>query len=1068
MLKMRSLWGWVLAVSALLLPAAIGQTSRGGISGTIADKSGASVPDARIEIEHNGTGLKLSMPSTSAGVFSFPDLPTGYYTVTISHSGFQTQKITDLEVQVGRISSLTITLNVAQASETVTVEAAAATIETSESALNAVVSTRAIEEMPLNGRDFRQLLELTPGFNSQFSMNGNRPNQNNWQIDGVDNNDFWHNSEAVNQGSISGIAGVLLPIDSIEEFNQQSVGGADFGRNPGSMVNVAIKSGTNDFHGSLYYFNRNDAFAKPSPFGDYGKLRNHNFGGSIGGPIWKGKAFFFFNFEAQRFIAGNSIVATVPSDAWVTQAEALMAAKGVSPNAVMVSLLSNLWPSAIKSAPATTNNFFSTANNNYQSNNGVARVDYNFNGKERLFVRGFVGTGDAVAYAGSVYQDYFQGVPSRQQNWAAVLNSTFGKRLVNQFLFGVNYFLQNFNDANHSQNVVALGFNTGASAVLGAPNIELNGFTHGGVGETPNLGRTDTTYHFTDDLGYTLGQHALKFGGEFRRAKLWVHYFRDARGNFLFDGAAPQSGGWGGTPQQNSLADFLAGYINKSNANIATGNPVRNWYVNSVSWYAQDNWQATSRLNFNYGLRWDYNGPIYDPTHTVSTFLPSAPGGLAIPPQTLSTLYPRDWNNFAPRLGFALTPTRGSKTVIRGAWGIYYDVVNGNLFIDNRAKPGGRGLSRNPGGPNPVFSIQNDGGPLTVVQGQPIFGSVTPRPPFGVYGINQNLESPYVQNFSLNVQHQLTSKVVVQAGYVGSQGRKLIVTENINQPPPSVTAYPSLQAARPFYSQFPTFSGITEIFSAGNSQFNSMQLSVRGTSWHGLSGQLAYTLGHVRDEMSYPRNNRPTDNNNLRGDYADSDFDTRHNVSGSVIYDIPQFAQSAPRVAKGWELAALVAYNSGFPFSVFSGFDNSHTGNKQDRADLLSNPFAGVVQPAGGTKAGVEWINPSAFPQQNPPSTYGNAPGTFGNSKRNQFLGRRFKTVDFSVIKNTPITERVKTQFRVEMFNALNILNLAQPDNCSCDGAANGLITSTVHAGDAPGIGSGEPFNVQFALKIIF
>src|SRR5438552_9485439 len=239
MLRARTLLWWALAMSLLLPAGAIGQTSRGGISGTVEDKSGAVVPDAAVEIEQRGTGLKLNVTTTNAGVFSFTDLPIGFFTVTVSHSGFQTQKITGLEVQVGRISSLTITMEVAQQAQTVEVEAAAATIETSESALNAVVASRAVQEIPLDGRDFRNLLQLTPGFNAQSSMNGNRVNQNNWQIDGVDNNDFWHNSEAVNQGSISGIAGVLLPIDSIEEFNQQSVGGADFGRNPGSKIGRA-------------------------------------------------------------------------------------------------------------------------------------------------------------------------------------------------------------------------------------------------------------------------------------------------------------------------------------------------------------------------------------------------------------------------------------------------------------------------------------------------------------------------------------------------------------------------------------------------------------------------------------------------------------------------------------------------------------------------------------------------------------------------------------------------------------------------------------------------------------
>src|SRR5438445_212627 len=254
---------------------------------------------------------------------------------------------------------------------------------------------------------------------------------------------------------------------------------------------------------------------------------------------------------------------------------------------------------------------------------------------------------------------------------------------------------------------------------------------------------------------------------------------------------------------------------------------------------------------------------MYELKSSISTSpLPSS-GGLAFPTHTLKTLYPRDLNNFAPRLGFAFTPTRGGKTVIRGAWGIYYDTVNGNLFIDNRAKPGGRGVSRNPAGSNQVLSVTNET-QVTVVQNAPIFGGVTPLPPFGAYGINQNLRSPYVQNFSLNVQRQLTPRIVVQAGYVGSQGRKLIVTENINQPSASATAYPSLQAARPFNSQFPNLSGITMISSVGNSQFNSMQLLVKATSWRGLSGQFGYTLGHGRDDMSGARNNEPTDNNNLR------------------------------------------------------------------------------------------------------------------------------------------------------------------------------------------------------------
>jgi len=337
-----------------------------------------------------------------------------------------------------------------------------------------------------------------------------------------------------------------------------------------------------------------------------------------------------------------------------------------------------------------------------------------------------------------------------------------------------------------------------------------------------------------------------------------------------------------------------------------------------------------------------------------------------------------------------------------------------------------------------------------------------------------------VQNFSLNVQRQITSNVLFQVGYVGRQGRKLIVDRNINLPPPSVTPYANFQAARPFNAAFPNLSGITEISSISNSNYNSLQTLVRTSGWHGLSGQLAYTWSHALDDLSTPRNNRPTDNRNLKSNYGNADFDARHNVSGYLLYDIPQFAHSVPRLTKGWELSTLVSYNNGFPFTVYSGLGStktgSHTGNSLDFANLVGDPFGGIVQPAnppGLLVNGVQWINPAAFAS--------NAPGTFGNTRRNEFKGPRFKTVDFSVIKNTNITERVSAQFRVEMFNLFNILNLAPPGGDSpvatqapaatriTDGAGSfGVITSTLHQPDAPGLGAGEPFNVQFALKITF
>jgi len=488
------------ACAAVLLLATLAQAQifRGSISGNVYDSTGAAVPDASVQLLQSATGTTSSTVTTSAGAFVFPALMVGTYTVTVSHSGFSTQKISDVTVKVGTVTTIPVTLAVAAVTQTVEVSAMAANLETQQTALNSVVSTRAVEEIPLNGRDYTQLLQLTTGYNRAGSQNGNRGDENNWQIDGVDNNDFWHNAMAFNQGSISGVAGVLVPIDSIEEFNQQSVGGADFGRNPGSVVNVVMKAGTNQIHGSAYYFNRNEALAATSPFtppGANNMLRNYNLGGSLGGPIKKDKLFLFLGFEKQKLITPNAILATVPSQAWVNDVSAKMAAApyNISLNPTMITLLHTAWPwSEIQGVPATSGNFSSGDNNVEGSNNFVGRIDTNINAKNRVFVRGIIGTGDATAYAGDVFGEYFQAVPSRQQNWAAVWTSSFTNRLVNQLLFGYNYFLQNFNDASHSLDPNALGFHTGAIPT-GTPSIGISYFNSGGVGATPNLGRTDRT-----------------------------------------------------------------------------------------------------------------------------------------------------------------------------------------------------------------------------------------------------------------------------------------------------------------------------------------------------------------------------------------------------------------------------------------------------------------------------------------------------------------------------------------------------------------------------------------------
>jgi hypothetical protein len=1053
-------------VLVFVLPANA-QTFRGAINGTVTDPSGAVVPAAHVKTTNKATSIDYATESTSDGQFAFQDLPVGAYRVSVTAAGFPTLEVDNVLVAQGAIYTLAAQLKISQQSTTVEVSAAALSLDTTTSTQTTLVAGGELQTLPLNGRDFTQLISVSPGFGGYSaggfgSLNGTRANQVNWQIDGVDNNDLWHNIPAVNQGGVLGIAGIVLPIDSIDQFTVQTQAAPESGRNPGGTVDLALRSGGNAFHGSAYYYVRNEAFAAASPFSESKKEnRNHQFGFSFGGPFIKDRLFFFTTFEKQKFTIGLPGLATEPSADYQAAALAEMAKFGVSENPVSANLIANLWPSYAMNGPATPNNYSSPDPEYGYSYNGLAKLDFKINDKNTFSFHYFIGQGNQVAPVGSAVKDYYEVAPLHVSNYAAAWNSTFSPRISNQLLAGVNYFRQIFSDFNANFDLASYGLNLYNGFDLpGAPNIAITGFD--AIGLTPPEGREDITGHLTDVLSYTVGKHQFRFGGEFRRAQLEEFYHRHALGNFVFDGS---QGPWAGDSSVDSnvlaLADFLAGDVARSS--IAVGDPTRLVFVKTFALFAQDSWQLNSRLSLNYGLRWDYEGPLGNEKKDLSVFVPGK-GGIVFQGDGIDTVYPKNFKNFSPRVGFAYKLGQRNDFVVRGGFGMYFDTPNLNVFLDNRPSNGApNGLEGNPAGPTPVQTIPANG--YTIASGVPVFNPSTTNCATGsgcgqvynIFSVSQAFRTPYNYNYNLNIEKSLGRSLLWQVGYVGSAGHRLMTTSDINQAPAGI--YPNaaaLEAARPYFAQFPDFGVINEIATNGNSNYNSLQTVLKVREWHRFSSQFTYTWAHGLDDMTQYRGTLPQDSMNLKADYGSMDYDTRHNFTAVLNYALPNASRLKP-LSNGWELSSLVSLHTGQPFSVFSSNDTSGTDEGAQRADLIGDPYAGVSH--AFNKNGVSWLNQAAFADP--------APGLFGTSGRNAFYGPGYASVDFSVLKNTKITERINTQFRIEMFNLFNRVNLAPPSNTN--GSGLGISADTI--GDwngAPGIGPGEAFNVQLGLKIIF
>jgi hypothetical protein len=1018
------------------------QTFRGGISGRVADDSGGVLPGVAVTATNTGTGVSRATVTSSTGDFSLPDLPLGTYTVEASLQGFQPQRAT-VEVSVSKVTAIDLKLGVSQLSEAVQVSAAA--LDLQSTALSNVVQPKQVQDLPLNGRDFRRMLQLSPGVTQDSSVNGVRTRGNNFQIDGADNNDAFQNTSAVNQGGVSGIAGTLLPVEAIDQFSVQTSGSAEVGRSAGSLVNLVIKSGTNQLHGSAFYFNRNEALAAQSPVVAPGSpkraIRNNQFGFSVGGPVAQNKTFFFGTFEGQKLIAGNTIVTTAPSDAWITQARDTLGQFGIPVNPVALKLLS-LWPSASLTGGAAANNYVSTDQNKYNSYNGIAKVDHQFNEKYSVSGRYFGGSGDQTAYdGGSPYLDYYQTVPSRMHNVSIVPSQVLSSRLVNQVVFGYNYFYQTFNSNSTSADPAALGLVTD-SGISGAPVISVSGF--GQVGGTSPLGRIDKTWHVTDTLSYATASHQVKLGGEVRHAGLDIFYDTSKRGSFTFDGTV---GPWRatGTAAQRAMADFLAGYV--SNATILRGPTRHDYYQNSFDLYAHDTWTASPNVTVNFGVRYTYQGVLGAHDQDLTTFFPDK--GLV----SVSQLYPKDWNNLAPRAGVAWTPFGSKKTVVRGAYGRYYDVLPVAYFAANTGWPSGNGgalgVGHNPGGANPVYTITQRG--VTIVDGAPVFGS-TLQPPYGAFSVSQDLQLPSVHSFNVNVERQVGRSTVVQAGYVGTRGRNLAIMRDINAAAAGTTG--TLQSRRPYNAAYPELGAIDQMETTGKSRYDGLQLSVTQRSWHGLSGRANYSFGHSTDTASEARNTLIMDATNPSADWGDSDFDVRHIFTAGFSYDIPAFTSG--RLGEGWQLNTIVTLESGRPFNIRAGTNVSGVGDFVDRAALVGDPFADLT----GSGQFARFFSAAAF--ANP------AAGTFSTLERNAFHGPSFRTVDLSLFKTTKLAAGASVQLRLELFNVFNTINWANPGATLSSSTTFGLMTNTRNGSGAPGIGAGEPRNAQLAVKLLF
>ncbi len=1026
----------VLFLICLAVSPLAAQVDRATLNGTVTDPSGALVAGAKVEAILTGTGEVREALTNDKGIYLLPGMAVGYYTIAFSHIGFQTLRYEGVELRVGQIVTLDAQMQLGEISAAIEVNATAPLLERSSAELAGVVTSQQIQDLPTNGRNWANLLLLAPGAiddgggdQRSIRFGGRARDDNNYKFDGVD-------ATGIQEQAQKSTTRLQISSEAVSEYRVNSMlYTAEYGGGAGGQVDVVSKTGTNDFHGSLFEYLRNSALharsfldldLDPAATGPTGvpPFRLNQFGGSFGGPLIKNKTFLFISYEGIRQFRGQTLHALVPSGSLRTQILATSPALAPILEAYPTGQLSTCDFNSDPSC-AEADEFTHLGSIRIREDSFLVRLDHKFTDRTTFYARAIRDDSFTEAPLGNLNDR--QEIKTKPANYVLALQHTFSPNVFNEAKFGVNRAPFH----NPQVSVFPIAVNTNNFEALNNNNTDHEvGTTWGGI----------------DNLTIVRGRHTFKIGGEVRRVQLNQGITDDPSVNFTDNASLVH----------NQVDSFL----------IKSSWWSRGFRHTFVLPYFQDEWKVLPNLTLNMGIRWEYYAPATEVNNRTRVFDLERCQGICPPG---SPLYFPNYRNFDPRFGVAWSPTQ--KTVVRGGFGIYHgagqnDDLNAALESDNIRISLSSADEPNLSYPIAPFL------PAAAVQGR------TPR------ALQRDRRDLYAEEWGLSIQQSLPHNFLLQTGYMGSQGVRLFARTYINVIDP-------LTGTRPLNG----FSQIDIKRNDGNSKFNALQVSLQRRLLRGWLWETQYMWSHSTNDGSIGggESNAPENVACRRCDRGPSVFDVRHNLVINSVYELPfgpgrtylNDSGFAGKLLGGWDLSGISVWHTGHPLTVLFGPDSAFIPDGNGASDQRPDIVPGVsVVPQG--QSADNWINPLAF--QSPPTDSQGNLLRFGNAGRGLIRSPNVWQVDLALTKKIPINERFTLSFVAQVFNIFNHNQLADPnlsldynppDDTHAQGFVSapsgfGQITSLVNSNSnsdkfaADNTGSGLPRQFQFGLRLTF